>query len=171
MTRLCPWHNNLVVEPFALGEISRGGLLIPQIAKASTPYRYAKVLEVGPGRYAGDGHLIPCSAKVGDIIAYAKSQGVPFPLDDDAGNEHEYLLINEQFVMGTVEGMPERSLLTGLDGQLLTMTPGSAARADQAYQNLDTIDRARRGGIIDSVGGTLDKMETDDQADLEAEGD
>ena len=108
MTRIVPFHNNLIVAPFELGEISKGGLLIPQIAKASTPYRYGKVLEVGPGRYAGDGRLVPCSARVGDVVAYAKNQGVPFPLDDEQGVEHEYLLINEQFVMGVVDGMPEQ---------------------------------------------------------------
>jgi co-chaperonin GroES (HSP10) len=170
-TTISPYHNNLIVEPFALGEISRGGLLIPQVAKASTPYRYGKVLAVGPGRYAGDGRLIPCSSQVGSIIAYAKNQGVPFPLDDENGVERELLLLNEQFVMGSVEGLPEQSTLTGLDGRLLTMAPGSHARSDLTYQNLETITRARADGIIDSVGGTLDRMEALDAADADAEGD
>lgn len=163
MTRLIPYANNLVVELFALGEISKGGLLIPQIAKASTPYRFGKVLEAGPGRHAVDGTLVPTSSKPGDIVAFAKNQGVPFPLDDDNGVEQEYLLISETYVMGRVEGMPEKSSLTGLDGQLLTMQPGSRARADEAYANLDLMSRARRGGIIDSTGGTLDAMDDDEE--------
>lgn len=170
MPKLTPWHNNLVIEPFQLGEVTKSGFLIPQIAKASTPYRYGKVLAVGPGRYAGDGHLIPCSARVGDIIAYAVGKGVAFPLDDDAGIEHEYMLVNEAFCMGTIEGMPEQSKLTGLDGRLLTMSPGSRARDDQAYRNLDALERAQKQGIIDSVGGTLERIEREDQADYEAEG-
>lgn len=159
MTRIIPYSNNLVVEPFALGEISKGGLLIPQVAKASTPYRFGKVIEAGPGRHAVDGTLVPTSSKPGDVVAYAKSQGVPFPLEDADGVEREYLIINEQFCLGRVEGMPEQSSLTGLDGRLLTMQPGSRARADEAYQNLDAISRARHSGIIDSTGGTLEAME------------
>lgn len=169
MTRLIPYANNLVVEPFALGEISKGGLLIPQVAKASTPYRYGKVLEVGPGRHAVDGTLVPCSSKPGDIIAYALGKGVAFPLEGDDGKERELMLLSETFVMGRVEGLPEQSTLTGLDGRLLTMTPGSHARSDLTYQNLETITRARADGIIDSVGGTLDRMEALDAADAEGD--
>lgn len=169
MPRLIPYSNNLVVEPFALGEVSRGGLLIPQVAKASTPYRFGKVLEAGPGRYAIDGTHVATSSKPGDIVAFAKGQGVLFPLDDDSGKERELLLINEQFVMGRVEGMPEQSTITGIDGRLLAMSPGSHARADAAYENLEMIDRAKRSTIIDSVGGTLDRMEAMDQDEMEAD--
>lgn len=167
MPTISPYHNNLVVSEFQLGEVSRGGLLIPQIAKASTPYRYAKVVAVGPGRYTADGTLVPCSSKVGDIIAFAKNQGVEFPLDDEDGNEQVYRLINEQFVLGGVNGLPEQSRLTGLDGRLLTMQPGSRARADGADIQLDAIARARREGILDTQGDTLDRMAAMDAAEDE----
>lgn len=169
MTRIVPYHNTLVVEEFELGEISKGGLLIPQIAKASTPYRYARVIETGPGRYTADGKLVPCSSKPGDIVAIVKNQGQEFPLDDESGVEKVYRLINEQFVLGRVEGMPEQSSLTGLDGRLLMMRPGSQARSDGAYQQLDAIARARKDGFIDSKGGTLDDMEAMDTNEAEVD--
>lgn len=167
--RIVPLANNLVIEPFQLGEISKGGLLIPQVAKASTPYRYAKVLEIGPGRYAADGRLIPVLPQPGDVVAYSKNQGVEFPLDDENGNEKTVLLINETFLLGIVRDMPEQSSLTGLDGRLLTMVPGSRARSDGAYQQLDAMARARVDGHIDTQGGTLDAMEAMDRADAEAD--
>ena len=171
MTRIVPLHNNLVVEEFALGEISKGGLLIPQVAKASTPYRYAKVIDVGPGRYAADGRLISVSPKVGDVIAFAKNQGVEFPLDDADGNEKVLRLINEQFVLGIMHDLPEQSLLTGLDGKLLQMRPGSHAISDGAAQQLDTVARARHPGtsIIDTAGDTLERMEDMDLAEQEGD--
>lgn len=158
MAKLLPYHNNIVVEEFQLGEVSRGGLLIPQIAKASTPYRFAKVIAVGPGRYAGDGTLVPCSSKPGDVVAFAKNAGVEFPLDDADGNEQVFRLVNEQYLLGAVEGLPERSLLTGIDGQLLRMQPGSRAPADGAVEHQDRINRAVREGFIDTQGNTLDLM-------------
>lgn len=164
--RIRPFHNNLVVEEFELGEISKGGLLIPQIAKASTPYRYAKVLAVGPGRYAADGRLIPIAAKVGEVIAFAKNQGYEFPLDDDNGNERCVRMLNEQYVMGAVD-MPEQSMITGLDGRLLTMQPGSRAPSDGADEQHDRVARAKRNGIIDTNGNTLEMMEQLDQAESE----
>lgn len=169
MTRIVPLHSNLVVEPFQLGEISKGGLLIPQVAKASTPYRYAKVLEVGPGRYAADGRLIPVSCAIGDVVAYSKNAGVEFPLDDEAGEERVVLLINEQYLLGVIKDMPEQSRLTGLDGRLLTMTPGSRAISDGTAKHMDDIARAKRDGFIDSRGDMLEVMEAMDTA--EAEGD
>ena len=169
MPRIEPLHSNLVVEEHALGEVSKGGLLLPQIAKAATPYRYATVIAVGPGRYAADGRLIPCSCKVGQTIAFAKGQGVEFPLDDENGNEKTYRLLNEQFVLGVMHDLPVVSRLSGLDGRLLTMNPGSRAPSDIAVEQADRIARARHEGIIDSAGNTLDRMQMMDVADMEAE--
>lgn len=169
LVKLRPKHNNLVVKPFALGEISRGGLLIPQIAKASTPYRYARVIAMGPGRYAADGRLIPVDNKIGEVVAYSKNQGVPFPLDDENGNEEEMLLINESYLLGTIEDLPEQSLITGLDGRLLTMQPGSRARPEVTDMQMDSIARARKDGYIDTAGNTLELMESMDVADAEAD--
>lgn len=169
MPRISPLHNNLVVEEHQLGEVSKGGLLLPQIAKAATPYRYATVIDVGPGRIAGDGRLIPCSCKPGDVIAFAKNSGVEFPLDDENGEEKTYRLLNEQFVMGVMHDMPTVSRLSGLDGRLLTMNPTSRAPSDIAVAQADAIERARAVGIIDSAGNTLDAMVDADRADLEME--
>ena len=169
MPKIAPWHNNIVVEEHQLGEVSKGGLLLPQISKASVPYRYATVIAVGPGRYAADGHLIPCSAKVGDTVAFAKTAGVEFPLDDENGEEKTYRLINEQYVLGTMLDMPVVSRLSGLDGRLLTMNPSSRAPSDGAVEHADRIERARAQGIIDSAGGTLDRMAMMDAADMESD--
>jgi co-chaperonin GroES (HSP10) len=169
MTRISPLHNNIVVRDHALGEVTKTGLLIPDIAKASTPYRYGTVVEVGPGRYAGDGHLIPCSPQIGDVIAYAKNSGVEFPLDDDNGDEQVLRLLNEQFVLGIMRDMPVVSQLTGIDGRLLRMNPISRAPSDIADEHLEQIERATRLGIIDSAGDTLNRITSMDQAEAEAD--
>ena len=169
MPRISPLHNNLVVEEHALGGVSKSGLLIPDIAKASTPYRYATVLDVGPGRYAADGRLVPCSCKVGDTIAFAKNAGVEFPLDDDNGNERVLRLLNEQYVLGIMHDLPVVSMLSGLDGRLLRMNPNSRAPSDIADEHGDRIERAHKQGIIDSTGDTLARMAAMDQSEAETE--
>jgi chaperonin GroES len=169
MPRISPLHNNLVVDEHPLGGVTKSGLLLPDIGKASTPYRYATVIAVGPGRIAADGRLVPCSCNIGDTIAFAKNSGVEFPLDDENGDEHTYRLLNEQFVLGIMHDMPTVSRLSGLDGRLLTMNPASRAPSDGAVEQLDRVARARVEGIIDSAGGTLDRMEMMDVADMEGE--
>lgn len=169
MPTIEPFANNLVLEEFELGEVSKGGLLIPQVAKASTPYRYAKVIAVGPGRYAGDGRLIPCSAKPGDVVAFAKQAGYEFPLDDDEGNEQVFRMVNEQFIMGRVHGLAQQSKLTGLDGRLLRMNPSSRAPADLAVENQERVARAARNGIIDTQGNTIETMVDADRMDMEGD--
>jgi chaperonin GroES len=168
MPTLEPFANNLVLSEFQLGEVSKGGLLIPQVAKASTPYRFARVIAVGPGRYAADGTLVPCSAKPGDTVAFAKNQGYEFPLDDENGDEQVYRMVNESFVMGRMHGLPEQSLLTGLDGKLLQMRPGSRAPSDGADQQQDMVERAHKQGIIDTQGNTLEMMDHMDAAESDS---
>jgi co-chaperonin GroES (HSP10) len=169
MPRITPLHNNLIVEEHQLGQVSKGGILLPDIGKASTPYRFATVLEVGPGRIAADGHLVPCSCKQGDTIAFAKSAGIEFPLEDDEGKERVLKILNEQYVLGVMHDLPVVSRLSGLDGRLLTMNPSSRAASDIAVEQGDKIARARREGIIDSAGGTLDAMVDADRMDMESE--
>lgn len=167
--RIEPKNNNLVIEPFELGEVTRGGILLPRNAKASTPYRYGTVVAVGPGRYASDGTLIPIRQEVGDVVAFAKNQGVEFPMEDDKGEEHTYLLINDQFLLGTMRDMPVQSQIAGLDGRLIMMNPSSRAVSDGALQTIDDHARIKAEGFIDSSGTYLDDMAAADRAEAEAE--
>jgi len=168
MTFIQPLHSNLIVEDFALGQISNGGLLIPEIARASTPYRYAKVIAVGPGRYAVDGTLVPVTVKVGEVVAVSKGAGVEFPLDDADGNEKVYRCVAEQYLLGIVRDMPEQSMLTGIDGRLLRMQPVSRAPSDGTVEHWDRIERATKQGFIDSSGNTLEAMADADRAEAES---
>lgn len=167
--RLIPQGNNLVVRPIDSSNITRGGLAVPDIVRSNKPYRFADVIEVGPGRVTADGKLIPCNCKVGDVVAYAAKQGVPFPLEDDDGNETEMLLLNEQFVMGVVVDLPRPTMIAGLDGRLLQLTPQSMGRSDGSYAQLDAVARARVDGIIDTQGDTLAQFDALDEADRRAE--
>ena len=45
MPRIEPLHSNLVVEEHALGEVSKGGLLLPQIANTEQRIYAQSVLE------------------------------------------------------------------------------------------------------------------------------
>lgn len=162
-----PLHANLLVDPFAPGEITKGGLLIPQIGTDKKPYRFAKVLAVGAGRVTSEGHLVPCSSRVGDVVAYARNQGVELPIDGDDGAEKVVLLIAEQFVLGIVVDMPVQSMLTGLDGRLLQMSPHSRATTDVQDEHIDLLALARKQGIIEKGPDGLDEYERADKADAE----
>jgi co-chaperonin GroES (HSP10) len=140
--KIQPLHDQLVVAPIADGKYTKGGLLVPDVARDSAPYRFADVLEVGTGRTNNAGVNIPCVCKAGDVIAFAKGAGIEFPLRDAEGEEKVVLLLSEKYVLGIVHDLPRPSLIYDRDGELMRMSPQSSALPDSVYKNRDELDRA-----------------------------
>jgi chaperonin GroES len=157
--RLEPLGPNVLILPHAAGGVSRGGLLIPAIAKSNTPFLYGDVIAVGPGATNAQGITKPVGVKVGDTVMFAKNAGNEFPLEDEHG-ERIVKLMAEQFIIGIVHDLPRKSAITGLDGRLLEMTPFSRARPDVGYENMEKLELARRAGFVDiNPDGTDDYVD------------
>ena len=96
-TKIRPLGSNVVVQPLEEEEEMRGGLYIPDTAQEKP--QQGTVVAVGPGKLNEEGDRLPMELEEGDRVIYGKY----------AGNEveiggQEYLLIEEEQVLGVVEG-------------------------------------------------------------------
>lgn len=146
--RIQPLYDNLVIRPRVNSPVTKSGFLIPDIARSSSPFRYGEVIETGTGRVNAEGKVVPLVCKAGDVVCYAKGAGTEIPLETEASSE-VVLLLPERYVMGIVHDMPQQTLLTGLDGRLLTMQPTSRAMPDSAAKNREEIEIAERAGFAE----------------------
>jgi co-chaperonin GroES (HSP10) len=126
--KLEPLGNRVILEEIGESKMTRGGLLIPDAARKNKAIGYGRVLAVGPGRYTGDGKLIPCWCKEGDVIMFPRQAPAVLPLVDEHGNEKDVLMCPDNDIIGIVHDLPQVTHIAGLDGALLKMQPVSLAR-------------------------------------------
>lgn len=72
-TKLKPLGNRVLVRRLAAEEKLKGGIILPDTAKKKQ--EQAQVIAVGIGKKDQDGHLVPMSVKVNDIILMEKYSG------------------------------------------------------------------------------------------------
>ena len=89
-----PLADRVVLRPTEETEQTRGGLLIPAIAKEKP--QQGEVVAVGPGRYE-KGVRVPMEISVGQTILYDKYSGSTVSVDKE-----EYLIIEESNVLAIV---------------------------------------------------------------------
>jgi len=157
--RLQPLHRQLLVRPNAEGDVSAGGLLIPETVTSKVPYRFGEVLAVGTGSVNGQGQTVPCICQVGDVVAYARNAGLEIPVDAMV-----QLLIDERYILARVHDLPVASVLSGVDGRLLAMEPRSHAKADSVYKNIDELDRQAKDWP--GFGDNRDHQDEDDEGNV-----
>ncbi len=146
--RITPLYDNLVIRPRVNSPVTKSGFLIPDIAKASNPFKFGEVLEVGTGRVNAEGKVVPLVCKAGDVVCYAKGAGTEIPMEHENGEE-VVLLLPERYVMGIVHDLPTQTVIQGIDGRLLSMMPSSRAMPDSAAKNREDLERAERSGFVD----------------------
>jgi co-chaperonin GroES (HSP10) len=143
--RLQPLFDRILVAPIDdESPVTSGGLLVPDIARGKRQYGFGEVMAIGVGRIGPDGTLIPISLKVGDVVAFPRSAGIPFPMPSDTAKDVVVLILREPECLCTVLELPRDTGLTGADGRpLLAMQPQSTALPDSVYKNVDDWARAR----------------------------
>lgn len=148
--RIQPLHAQVLVRPHSSGSTTKGGLLIPHIAMNNAPYRYGDVVEVGCGRTNAEGRNVPLQVQNGQVVAYAKGVGLEVPIDSDGGEEI-LVLLDEKYILGIVHGLKRESMISGVDGRLLSMQPSSRAMPDSAAKNREDLERGERLGFGDGA--------------------
>ena len=92
VVKLQPLADRLVVKPIEKEEVTKGGIVLPDIAKEKP--QEGKVLAVGPGRLSEDGKRIAMEVKVGDIVVYAKYGGTEIKIEDE-----ELIILRESDIL------------------------------------------------------------------------
>jgi len=95
--KMRPLGERVIVKVIASEEVTKGGIVLPDVAKEKP--QEAEVVAVGPGRIAEDGKRIPLEIAVGDRVLYAKFSGTEVKKDGD-----EYLILNaERDILAVLE--------------------------------------------------------------------
>lgn len=146
--KVSPLYNQVLLSPILQGTKSKAGLLLPDVARNKSPFAFADVEAVGLGRINAEGKTIPLAVKAGDVVMYARNAGFDLPIEDERG-ERIMRLVEERYILGVVDGLARETQITGLDGRLLSMMPGSLAKADSSYANIEATEIAVREGWVD----------------------
>ena len=94
--KLKPIRDRIVVRLLEAETVTKGGLVIPDSA-AEKPNQ-GEVLEVGTGRIAEDGSIIPLVVKAGDRVMFSKNAGQTVKIDD-----HEFHLLREDEIVAIIQ--------------------------------------------------------------------
>ncbi len=78
--KVTPLHDRVLLRRIEEKEMKVGGIIIPDTAKEKP--QEAEVIEVGKGRVAEDGKLIPMEVKKGDKVLIGKYSGTEVTIDN-----------------------------------------------------------------------------------------
>ena len=87
-----PLGDRVVIKPLPKGEVSKGGIVLPDTAKEKP--QEGEIIAVGLGKLSEDGKRIAMEAKVGDKVLYSKYAGTEFKLDDE-----EVIILRESDIL------------------------------------------------------------------------
>lgn len=92
-----PLSNHIFIEPIEEEQITKSGIVLPDIAEKEKPIR-GKIIAVGPGKVTDQGERLPMSVKVGDIVLFKKYG--PDEIEIDA---KKYLVGDEDDILAILE--------------------------------------------------------------------
>jgi chaperonin GroES len=90
---LKPLSDRVLVRIDEVGEISSGGVLLPEAAREKPVS--GKVVSTGPGKREEDGSITPMSVKAGDTVVYFKYAGDNMETTDGS----KYVVLHQQDIL------------------------------------------------------------------------
>ena len=91
--KIQPLGDRVLVEPLKEGEVSKGGIIIPDTAKEKP--QEGKVIAVGTGKLDDNGKVIPFNVKKGDRVLMPKYGGTEIKMDNKV-----YQIMREEDILG-----------------------------------------------------------------------
>lgn len=92
-----PLGDRVVVKPLEAENKTKGGIVLPDIAKEKP--QEAKVIAVGKGKYSDAGVLQPLEVKVGDKVLYGKYSGTEITTKEG----EELLIMREEDLLAIIK--------------------------------------------------------------------
>ena len=96
-TKFTPLHDRILVKRTEEGDVTRGGIIIPDSAKDKP--QEGEVISVGRGRSNDEGKVFPLAVKEGDRVLFGKYAGDEIKIDGE-----EFIIMKEEYVMGILSG-------------------------------------------------------------------
>lgn len=108
-----PLYDKILVKRVAGEQVTKGGIIVPQVAQDNNPPMEGIVLAVGHGRYVADNPgLQPLAVSVGDRVLFQNSPSLCTEIPLEGGGT--VLLMSEHLLIAkvsNVKGDPRASLL------------------------------------------------------------
>ena len=101
MVTFTPLTDRIVIDPIAIEEKTKSGILLAQSDVNLAPIE-GIVVSVGPGRIDDNGNLVPMTVKLADHVMWGKFAGSHVTLGGKI-----YLLMRESDIIGVVSGTPD----------------------------------------------------------------
>lgn len=119
---ITPLYDRLLVRVLDESDQTRGGIIVPQLAKQNTPYLRGEVVAAGHGRITPSGETVPLFVKDGDIIVFFRlgPSGEQIVFETAAGEE--LLIIREPHVALVLRDLPKATGVLGADGREVVAT-------------------------------------------------
>ena len=93
--KVIPLHDRILLRRLEEKEMTKGGIIIPDTAKEKP--QEAEVIEVGKGRMAEDGKVIPLDVKKGDKVLIGKFSGTEVMIGDV-----EHVIVREEEILAKI---------------------------------------------------------------------
>jgi len=93
--KVIPLHDRILLRRLEEKEMTKGGIIIPDTAKEKP--QEAEVIEVGKGRMAEDGKVIPLDVKKGDKVLIGKFSGTEVMIGDV-----EHIIVREEEILAKI---------------------------------------------------------------------
>ena len=90
-----PLGERALIEPVKEGEVSKGGIIIPDSAKEKP--QEGKVIAVGTGKVDENGKAVPFNVKKGDLVLLPKYGGTEVKMDGK-----EYQIVREDDILAVI---------------------------------------------------------------------
>ncbi|MFA5073518.1 MAG: co-chaperone GroES [Nitrospirota bacterium] len=141
-----PLHDWAVIRPSAEEDLTEGGLYIPDTAKEK-PHE-GIVEAIGPGAYEEEQRhkkrnekerrFIPTVVKPGDLVLYEPYGGRSYTIEG-----HEFVLVREKNILGTLEGKQARPKTAPLQIPSVTTASSTTMLAERSRTFLKTSSSAQ----------------------------
>jgi len=96
-TKVTPLHDKVLIRKLEEGEISKGGIIIPDSAHKDKPQQ-GEVLAVGKGKSNDEGKVFPLDVKAGDIVLFGQYAGSEVKLDGES-----LYIMREEEILGILK--------------------------------------------------------------------
>lgn len=96
-----PLYDRVIVKRKEASEKTKGGIIIPDVAKNKAVEGI--VVAVGEGRIDADGKRVPPALKAGDKVLVGKFIGIEVRYDYK-GKEQDMVIMTEDEILGKIKG-------------------------------------------------------------------
>jgi chaperonin GroES len=100
--KIVPLSDYVLIEPMKEEKTTKTGIVIPDTAEGEKPQK-GKIIAVGSGKVNDKGEKVAMSVKIGDMVLFKKYGPDEIKIENDKGEQVEYLIGKEEDILAIIE--------------------------------------------------------------------